>query len=337
MRSKHAGRRVKCPDCETPIPIPTVDEYLKRQRDKELMAPTQPEELEPYKVEAPTQRPVMKMTYTSQKAVVHRENQVKELPKPPKWLFFSDVFNLPWQTKKTALRWGWMSAGLTFSTVLAALGALVVAAAGFLGMIAALFFTMGVAWFAAWALAYAASCAFCIILDTSSGSKMVESWPDGGFRDWMMDFLATLYVAVVSGFIAYVLSIPLGLVIGIAFPDLAATQMHLFALHALLFPVAFLGALDAESIWIPLSGTINRSLMRIPHWWLLFYVVAGAAWGIGIGIIMGLALVLPPAGLLVGGPIVGALLWISARLLGRLAWKINDDAGRVDDGDEDDD
>ena len=327
---------MKCPDCDTPIPIPTIEEYLTRERDKELMAPAQPDELEPYKVEAPTQRPAMKMTYTSQKAVIHRENRTKKRPKPPKWVFFSDVFNMPWQTKQTTLRWSWMCGGLSLAGVLGAIGAWTVQEAGMLGMIAGLFFTMGMAWFSAWSLAYASSCAFSIIQDTADGSKIVEGWPDGGFRDWMMDFLVALYVAVVSGFIAYLAAQPIGLALAVVFPNIAGMHLHLFVLHGLLFPVAFLGALDADSIWLPFSATISRSLLRIPHWWLLFYILLAAVWCAAIAVTFPLMVFSSAAGAIVGAPAIGSVLWISARLLGRLAWKINDDATRTDDEDDDD-
>jgi len=37
--SKHAGRRVKCPDCETMCPIPTVEQLKERHRDEQLAEP----------------------------------------------------------------------------------------------------------------------------------------------------------------------------------------------------------------------------------------------------------------------------------------------------------
>lgn len=334
MPSKHAGRRVKCPDCETPIPIPTIDEYLARKRDEELMAPAQPEEVEPYTVEAPTERPIVKMTYTSRKVVT---NRVSGRTKPPKWVFFSDVFTLPWQTKQTALRWSWMCVGLSFAGLLGALSVWVVREAGMLGMIAGMFFTMGLAWFSAWSLAYAASCSFSIIQDTASGSKIVDGWPDGGFRDWIMDFWVALYVVAISGFIAFVASHPVGFILGLVFPNLAGMHTHLFVMHGLLFPIAFLGALDADSIWLPFSGTITRSLVRIPQWWLLFYLILAAMWGAAAAAVFPLLVFSSAAGVIVGGPVLGSVLWISARLLGRLAWKINDDATRIEDDGEDDD
>lgn len=334
--SKYAGRRVKCPDCETPIPIPSIEDYLERKRRDELMAPTQPDEVGAYSVEAPIERPQVKMTYTSQKAIVHRVNQVKKKLKPPKWVFFSDVFNLPWQTKQTALRWSWMCGGLTFAGLLGALCQFAIEQAGMLGMIAGLFFVMGQAWFAAWAMAYAASCSFSIIQDTASGLKVVEGWPDGGFRDWMMDFLVALYVLAISGFIAYLVSQPVGLALSPVFPSITAMHLHLFVIHGLLFPIAFLGALDADSIWLPFSGTILRSLIRIPHWWLLFYVLLGALWGAATAVVFPALVYSVAIGSVLGGPVLGSVLFISARLIGRLAWKISDDATRVDDDDDDD-
>ncbi len=334
--SKYAGRRVKCPDCETPIPIPTIEQYLARQRDQELMAPIQPEDQEPYAMQAAVERPAVRLTYTSEKSIIRRFKHRKP-PKPPKWVFFSDVFNLPWQTKTTALRWCWLSGGLSFSGLLGALSAFIIQDAGFAGMIAALFFVMAQAWFSAWSFAYAASCSFSIIQDTASGLKIVEGWPDGGFRDWMFDFLTTLYVVFVSGFVAFVVASPLDLVFEPLLPQLAGTNAHLFLIHGLLFPVAFLGALDAPSIWLPFTGTVTRSLLRIPHCWLLFYVLLAVVWGIVFAAVFPLLIYMTWFGALVGGPILAGALFISARLLGRLAWQIGEDASRVDDDEDDDD
>jgi hypothetical protein len=83
-----------------------------------------------------------------------------------------------------------------------------------------------------------------------------------------------------------------------------------------------LSALESGSAFMPYSRLIWRSLVNLCWAWLLFYGLT-----IGVGLALGKALELaysraPWLALLAAGPALATLVLIYARLLGRLAWRI---------------
>ena len=94
------------------------------------------------------------------------------------------------------------------------------------------------------------------------------------------------------------------------------------AVFFVLYPISFLSALEANTVWVPLTLPILGSLVRWWWCWLIFYCLAALL----IGLIVAAASFLIETshfGLLIGfGPILSAAALIYFRLIGRLAWRM---------------
>lgn len=327
-KAKFAGRRIKCPDCFTSIQIPTLEEYQAKQAAEKLKEPTQPEEHEPYALNKPIESPELPPARIFEEQAKIRN--VRKRPKPPKHPFFSNVFQFPWSDAGTLVRWGMISGGLSLAGAFGALILLLVTKGGLFGAIPGLFLVTAQMVVLVWTLSYTSSCAFTIIQDTGAGLDKAEGWPDGGVREWLADFVAVTYVFFVSGFVSLMLAYPLQPIVGmLGLPTLI--------IHGILFPPAILSALDADSIVLPYSEMMLRSLVRIPGKWLQML-------GLFLGVWLLVGSLLVPAAMfssvlagIAGGPIVAAAIFISARLIGRQAWLIGEDASKEDPIDDDDD
>ncbi|MBI1310703.1 hypothetical protein GC176_05295 [bacterium] len=329
-KAKNAGRRLKCPDCESPIQLPTMEQFLAMRREQALREPRQPEPVEPYVLQEKFER-ADALEHTEATVSVFRElARIKreEAPSPPASTFFSNVFEFPWKTSDALIRWGLLAAGFSLAGIILALNLWMRDEYGFAGMVGSGFFVLAQIAFAVWSMAYASSCLMSILHDTSAGLDRVEGWPDGGVFDWMSDLLAVGYLFLVSGFVSLIPAKALEPLIGFQSPLVLVVQ-------AFVFPIALVGGLDAESIWLPWSGTVVRSLKTIPRDWLIFYGLTLVVAGVGNGFL--LACLIKSYWLfgVMLGPVLASQCFIFARLIGRLAWRIGETA--VPDDDDDDD
>ena len=96
----------------------------------------------------------------------------------------------------------------------------------------------------------------------------------------------------------------------------------LAAVELLLFPILLLAALEADSIFWPISRPIFESLVRVWYGWGVFYVLSGlllAGCGLLTVQVFKYSELMTP---LIAGPILAAAIFIYGRLLGRLTWLI---------------
>lgn len=297
-------------------PIPTVEQLKERHRDELLNAPAQPEKHDPYELRAPEE--TIEPTYEVFRAISSIRRT--EIPEPPNSLFFSSVFEFPWRSGGAFLRWVLVSLGFSMIGLLVWL-AFYMLSFGFVAAIAAGGSVLGVAVIGLISAGYAASCGFSILQETAAGVNRIAEWPDEGWKDGIFEFMLVLWLHAVSGFFCYVVALGIQAMTGSLFPAL-------LVLHALLFPLALISAMDSESAWLPYSRMALRSLKRLPGTWTLFYLLTtvllcatGGGW-------LTLVRNAPFAAGLAIGPIVATIVFIYARLLGRLAWKIGDDASQ---------
>jgi hypothetical protein len=326
-KAKFAGRRIKCPDCFTSIQIPTLEEHRAQQEAAKLKEPVQPEEHEPYSLNATIEGPELPPVriFEEQAKIRH----VRKRPKPPERPFLSNVFQFPWSDAGTLARWGMISVGLAINGAIMAINFLL-ASSGLMMAIPGLFLTVAQMAVAIWSLSYASSCGFSIIQDTGAGLNKVEGWPDGGVREWMVDLMAVVYVFFASGFVSYLIAYPMQPVTGMLGPPV-------LVIHGILFPAAILSAHDADSILLPYSEMTFRSLARIPLAWVQMLTLYFGVWLAAGAILISLAMVNPIVAGIASGPVLTAGIFISARLIGRQAWLVGEDASEFDPATDDDD
>lgn len=324
-RSKHAGRKIKCPDCETMCPIPTLEQIKARHREAMLAAPAQPEDHEPYDLQAPAETLEPTHNVFRELSSVRREDVPND---PPRFLFFSTVFEFPWRSRATLGRWSLVAVGFSIVGIMAWGALYMLAAFGFLGAISAGFLLLGVAVIGLISAGSGCAYGYAILQETAAGVDEIEVWPEAGWRDGIFEFMQLLWLHATSGFFCYLFALLVQLLTDSLWPPL-------LAMHVLLFPLALIMAMDSDSAWLPWSTMALKSLRKLPGQWALFYVLsglllAGAGWGY-----FALA---EKASLSAGcllGPVVASVGFIYARLLGRLVWKIGEAASLEDDVDLD--
>lgn len=222
-----------------------------------------------------------------------------------------------------------ISGGLGVTGLFASLILLLVHEGGLIGAIPGLFLVTAQMVVATWSLSYAASCAFAIIQDTGAGLNKVEGWPEDGVREWLADLMAVIYVFFASGLVSYLIAYPLQPVTGMIGPPV-------LMIHGILFPPALLSALDADSILFPYSEMTLRSLLRIPLEWLKLLSLIFCVCLLAGGIVSVLIIYLPMLAGVIAGPVSATAIFVCARLIGRQAWLIGEDATRADPTDDDD-
>ncbi len=232
-------------------------------------------------------------------------------PPRPKWLYFSGVFGYPWRGVNLT-RWIVMSVGLC---VLGFIGVEAASSVGILGgrgenSILAIFLIMFFVLSSAVTMSYVSAVCQEIIQVTADGLDLPS---DNGLDDWAMYFFALLGMAglwVGGGALGY----PLTFVFG----PIACVVSSM-----IVFPVLLLSALETGSFVIPISRPVFRSLLTYPSGWLGFYLLIAGLW---TALFAGFALLFSSLGPFLAvfacSPLVAALMMISARILGRLAYGI---------------
>jgi hypothetical protein len=156
------------------------------------------------------------------------------------------------------------------------------------------------------------SCFLTVVTESSEGVKQIQNWPS--LLDWFGSFFALVVAAMVSGFPGYAVSFLLP-------PDEILMTIAIAASVVISFPVIVLSQLDVGSMWGVLSPRILQSMLRCPISWFTFLVQSAliAAACIAATIYAAEAGWHP---LSAAAPLGTAALFLYARLLGRLGWKL---------------
>jgi hypothetical protein len=166
-----------------------------------------------------------------------------------------------------------------------------------------------------WTGSYAASTALTVIIETAAGNRRIVEWPEQPFRDGIGGLLVLLYLlglAVLAGHGVGWLSLRLG----------GSYWIWAAAAAGGLFPIGLLSMLEAGAWYAAVSGPVLRSLVRNVFDWTACYLFLGAMVG-SLGYVWGLAMLLAPFPTAIcSAPVWSAGILIAARLLGRLAWQI---------------
>jgi hypothetical protein len=101
-------------------------------------------------------------------------------------------------------------------------------------------------------------------------------------------------------------------------PQVLALPVAFFVIY----PISLMSALEANSIWVPLTMSIVGSLFRWWWCWLTFYLLSGL---MGWGILAAAVFAVNTSNdilLVVLAPFLAAAVLIYFRLLGRLGWRM---------------
>ncbi|MBI3862170.1 MAG: hypothetical protein HY290_09775 [Planctomycetia bacterium] len=302
--------KTKCTFCEAPISIPD-QKTVEKWRAAEVK-PRSAGEIGEY-----ASGPVPESLPPRPTTVFDRISEIRQeaIPDPPRWTFFSGVFNLPWQSQ-VLVRWIYMSIGFTAIVGIGiVLKGLAAQFSGFSAGVAIAFFLMPIIWLVFFTVSYSSACSLHVLESTAAGLDQIEAWPEPNWRDWMAEMMYLGWIAAIPAAISYgvaLLAATKGVPVFITVPSV------LFVIY----PISLLSALEANSIWVPLTLPIVKSLFRWWWCWLLFYGLAGLVIG---GLVAGATYLIVSSldgFLLALGPLLAAAPLIYFRLLGRLAWRM---------------
>lgn len=302
--------RVGCTFCQTPVYVPDIVAVQQWRRRKLKTAPA--EAIGDYATGVAHKPPPLPMHLFDKLAEIRSEPPVP----PPKWLFFSGVFGFPWR-KETVFRWGAMTIG--FTIILMIVGLFVSngtqTGPGGVGIIGLGFFGLPLIWLSIWTFSFSADCAVRVLESTASGLDHVEAWSEGGWKEWVPHALYLGWIGSIPALVGYVAGL---IAQRLDAPFWPVTLAAVFVLY----PIALLSALDANSVWVPLTKVVFKSLLVLWWGWIGFYLLTALiAAGLGALLYYGVPR-LEVFAFLAVAPLLSASLLIYARLLGRLAWKI---------------
>ena len=305
----------RCPDCHESVRVPSrraVD--AKRRRKKVPVIPP----VEGYSAATPPERPPLETKYLEAQADIRRE----PVDPPPKWTFFSGVFDFPWRAG-TIVRWGYLAAGVTSLGLLVTfIVSLATSISGGYGGLGLAFFVLPAIWIGIWTFSYAAACCMAILLDTAAGIDRIAHWPEPIWKEWAEQLFYVGFIAAQAVTVGYGLGKLAEWTFGGFWPVCVGTAW-------ILYPIFLLSSLEAGSPFVPLSAPLVQSLASCWREWLLYYLLSGLLLAGWIALLLSGAARSPYLTMLLCGPLLAALLFISARLLGRLAWRALLEASRT--------
>ncbi len=300
--------QLKCPDCLEFIRVPSLAEAQAQRAKQAIPKPQLP--VQALSVPAAPKQKRLKTEFDKARAEIRRV----ESDPPPRWVFFSNVFDFPW-SEGVMSRWIYLSVGLTaISVVCAGILHILANGSGYL-LMAIAFFALPLIWIFIWTYSYATSIWITILEDTASGNQRIYNWLQQNWREWVIEacrFTLILgYAMTMAHCVGYAARMAGGDYVSVAFDTLF-----------IVFPVMMLSAMHAGSVFSPVTFPIVRSLYKAWRAWLLYYLLSGAVL-IGWGVLWSVGMSFSPIVVSVlGGPVWAAVWLIWARLLGRLGWAI---------------
>lgn len=304
-RLAHVGKKVRCPDCEAVIVVPPPAEPA---QSKEPKSPGQ------YRVGVEQERVEVKQELL----LVQSERPSEALTdETPRLWFASGVFTFPWRKSAGAY---WLALSMFLFPLVLLFGACAYLFAGLhVGSTAVAFLIVPIAWTFVWSMSYAADCTLGIIEGTASGEDDVTRWPEGSWRDRIGPLMYIAFQFFLGAAAASLLAWPVGMLCGPVWMGLAV-----FALFSLTFPVILLSALEADNPLAPYSPVILGSLPKLWWGWGAVAFESFLVIGLGIGTTLLAAYASLVAVFFVAPPLLAAAIFITARLYGRLAWRIGE-------------
>lgn len=242
------------------------------------------------------------------------ENRIK-LDEAPKSLFFEGVFAFPWQIANLG-QWIWLSLGFSICLLLLRLIYVVVESGSMYASVGAAAIGMASLFLVCFTLAKGCACWSSTITYTAAGSKAVD-WATEGWRENIITLMRIGYYFV----LALMMSTPL-LVL-----NFISIGTYLWLAGALfLFPVFLFSGMASLTFWNFLHGVVIKKMILKLHQYLLMSLL-----GTVIFFIAGVpAYFATQYGWLslIAGPLCAAAWLIYGRLLGRMAYLLQQEPKR---------
>lgn len=233
---------------------------------------------------------------------------------PPERPFVSNVFGFPFQGSVVG-QWMVISGGFCFFALLAlVIISLYQGASSMISGVAA-FIALPAFWIGLWTFSFAAACSLRIVEETAAGNNEIRDWMEGGWKEWVWQLFYLLYIAAIPLAVAW----PIVKLTGRTY---AEASIPLAVVEFLFFPIALLSALEQDSVWLPLSPPVLKSLLKVFGGWLVFYFFSACVAAVCGGVVYLSIQYASFALAFVIGPFFAAAMIVYFRLVGRLGWLI---------------
>jgi hypothetical protein len=167
-------------------------------------------------------------------------------------------------------------------------------------------------------MSYVSAMYLCVVRDTAEGCDAIEDWSDESWRERFWTLPSTLGMLIIA--------LGAGWFIGRLAGDIWWLPALLIAL--LLYPVLQLCSLDADSVIMPVSARILRTLSTHASEWAIFYVETSALI-FGFCTLAYAVFADPPyVSVIILTPFLSTLILVYGRLLGRLASTFGPEEGQ---------
>ena len=187
-------------------------------------------------------------------------------------------------------------------------------AVGGVGPIAAAMISLPAFWVLFWTLSYSAACCMTILEGTGAGQVVIDEWPEPDWREWAVNLLFLAFVGLLAQGVS-VLAAPV-----LQFMP-SAWLISLAQVHVL-YPIILLSALEAGTIFWPFSPPVYQSMRTHARYWLLYFLLSAIVSAVYVVSIYYSIFAQPFLCALWAGPLTTTMLFIQARLLGRLGWRV---------------
>jgi len=291
-----------CPDCLEEYRVPARRELPGKPQPLPIPDPGQ------YQA-APANKPTPLNTRVYEKISDIRQIDVDP---PPTWVFFSHVFQYPW-TRHVWAKWVWASLAWSLSCLLVSLTLMFLLSGG-IGTVVAAFLGLPAFWVVFWTLSYTSACGMTILEGTGSGQVVIDEWPEPDWREWAVNLLFLTFLGLVAQGLSVLIE-PL-----IQF--LPERWLVSLALVHVIYPVVLLSALETGSIFWPFSPPVFQSMWSHGRYWIAYYLIAGIFSAGYVTAIYYSVMASPLWSALWAGPLTTSFLFVQARLLGRLGWRV---------------
>ncbi|MFO0815519.1 MAG: hypothetical protein U0796_20065 [Gemmatales bacterium] len=293
---------------EPELPLPANDEQvLKKKKKKKTEEPACAPESFAH-LDKPTEE-----THLYRLSMAE-ENRIKP-DAPPTLLFVDGVLNFPFQLKNLP-PFIWLTLYFAFNFSILRLIQYVLDTPSMFSAVGAGALGMALFMSAIFTLAYACACWSSTIIYTSAGSHAVD-WGTDGWKENVVIFLRIGYYFVLAMMMATPMLVFNGLGIG----------YYLWMMATLfIFPIFLFSGLASLTFWNFLHGEVIKKTIAKGHYYLTMYLlslVIFAMTGGAVYFTMSYLVVV-----LISAPLAAAAWLIYGRLLGRMAWLLQQEPKR---------
>lgn len=156
---------------------------------------------------------------------------------------------------------------------------------------------------------------FAIMQSVANGEDQVSEWPVFDFFAWMGPlFTAAAAVAVSAGPVWFATSYFFG-------PSLITVFMSMSSLY-ILYPFVLLSMLDEQSIFMPFSAEVSKSVTRASEQWGILYLSSAILFACCFFVFFACSVVSPVVGATISIAAAVATTFLYFGILGRLAFSI---------------